>query len=308
MMIGGIDLGGSKIEARLFDGPEAITRTRHRIPTPAMDYAALVEALVAQVRWLETQAGTALPVGVALPGIIDPASGICTAANVPVTGRTLAADLAARLGRTLPLLNDATAFALSEARGGAAEGSPSAVGVILGTGLSAGYTLGGAPAPRASGLAVELGHIGLSARALSRHALPLLRCGCGRLGCLERYLSGPGLRALSIDVTGQDRSAEEIAEAAISGETDAQHVLDIWADLAGEMLDMLHLMLDPAVIVLGGGLSNLPGVTERLAAAHATHRLGDTRLPDLRLAEHGDSSGARGAALWARDQIAEPGA
>ena len=298
-MIGGIDLGGTKIEARLFGGPGGTARAVRRVPTPTDSFARMVEALQDQIAWLDSEAGDpALPVGVAVPGVVDPATGALGAANIPSDGSSLQAALEARARRPVPVVNDGLAFALSEARGGEGDGAPGCVvGLVFGTGLGGGVATGGALPPRAHGLGVEIGHVGLPARALLRHGLPLWTCGCGKTGCLESYLSGPGLRALGRWRTGHPMSGPEIA----AGHPDGEAVLDLWADLAGDGLQAAVLAFDPDEIVLGGGLSNLPGIDRRLAAALERHALLGVRPPRVRLARHGDASGARGAAILAAD-------
>lgn len=297
-MCGAIDLGGTKIEARLFDAAMAHVDL-HRVPTPREDFAAFMAALVGQVRWLEARGGAGLPVAISIAGLIDPATGIATASNIPVTGRNLGAELRAALGRDLPMVNDCTAFAWSEAHGGAGDGARSVLGLVMGTGVGAGLVVDGRVPPRHAGISVEIGHLGMPARALARHGLPLWRCGCGRDGCHENYVSGTGLRRIAewAGLAGFD-------PAAVLDDPASLRVMEIWADLAGEMLYAAQLMLDPQVIVLGGGLSNIDGVAERLTAALARLRLGDVRLPAIRRAVHGDSSGARGAALMAKAGLA----
>lgn len=303
---GAIDLGGTKIEARLFDAGMATLATR-RIPTPAGDAAALVGAIVAQVRWLEQRAGDpALPVAVAMAGLIDPASGVATAANLAIDGHCPAPMLARALGRPVPLVNDCMAFAWSEAQGGAGAGARSVLGLVIGTGIGAGLVCEGRLAPRHAGLAVEIGHVGMPARALARHGLAPAPCGCGRAGCHEAHLAGPALARLAVvvgfapDPSHPSADPAAIAAAAAAGEGGAARVMALWADLAGEMLCTAQLMLDPEVIVLGGGLSNIPGLPAMLSEALARLRLGTARAPRILVAQHGDSSGARGAALLAR--------
>ena len=290
-MIGGIDLGGTKIEARLFDGPDARTVDLRRCPTPQDSYEALLDAVSDQIRWLEARAGDPhLPVGLAMPGTLDPATGISFAANVPTTGRAPTYDLAARHARPVPVVNDGMAFALSEATVGAAAGHRSVMGLVLGTGVGGGLCLDGALPHRHAGLAVEIGHVGLSAAILRRHDLPALPCGCGRSGCVETLISGTGLATLAGHVTGTPTPADAQRD---------ERVLSIWADLAGDTLATIQMLLDPDAIVLGGGLSRMPDVVARLTAGLAANRLGTARAPLLLVAQHGDSSGARGAALLA---------
>lgn len=297
MICGGIDLGGTKIEARLFDGPEAETVETRRVPTPSEDFASMIEAACAQIAWLRERAGDpGLPVGVAVPGVIDPVSGITTASNIPATGHSLPGALAEALGEEVPVVNDCMAFAYSEAHGGAGDGARSVMGLTIGTGLGGGLAVDGKPAPRHAGLAVEIGHVSAPARAVARHGLPLFACGCGRMACMETYFSGTGIANLSEALLGQRHRAEDL----VAGDsTEARQVMAVWSDLAGECLDTIQLLLDPDCIVLGGGLSRVPGMAERLTEALAAHRLGAARSPRIVVARHGDSSGARGAALMA---------
>jgi len=294
MLCGGIDLGGTKIEARLFEGAAAATVKTHRTPTPQTSFEDMMTGLEAQVAWLDAQA-PGLPVGVAIPGIIDPETQENFASNIPSTGHSVSRALATRLGRDIPVVNDCMAFAFSEAHGGAGSEFHSVMGLVLGTGVGGGFCLGSTLAYRHSGLAVELGHVGISARALARHGLPLWTCGCGRVGCVENYISGTGLARIAGWKLGEEISAEDLA-----AHPRAEEILEIWVDLTADCLDTIQLMLDPDCIVLGGGLSNMVGVADRLARALAQLRLGSARLPAIRVAEHGDSSGARGAALVAQ--------
>ncbi|MDO5705424.1 MAG: ROK family protein [Paracoccus sp. (in: a-proteobacteria)] len=302
MICGGLDIGGTKIEARLFDADLQPLALR-RLPTPRGGFDDFAAAVADQIGWLDAQAGARVPVGIAIPGIVDPATGIATAANLPASGHAIAAELSAHAGRDLAVVNDAMAFALSEANGGAADGADSMAGVILGTGVAAGYCLSGRIPARHGGLAVEIGHVGIPARALSRHDLRPEPCGCGRIGCIETLLSGPGLTRIASARLGRPLTGEDIAAGLNAGDPAARAVFDIWADLAGEVLFTIQMMLDPQVIVIGGGLSRLPGVIAALEPALDRHRLGTAPLPRLTLARHGDSSGARGAAILAR-QIA----
>ena len=313
---GAIDLGGTKIEARVFDADFETVDTR-RIPTPTADFDSFIAALGQQIDWLcQTAGDPQLPVGLSLAGWIDPATGEAFASNIPITGRNVGAALAARFGRSFPLLNDCMAFAYSEAHGGAGQGEAEAygegqseghasgavLGLILGTGMGAGLTIDGVFPPRRNGVAVEVGHIGMPARALAEFDLPLWPCGCGKTGCMERYISGAGLAALARHQLGREISAPDLVRAAEAGEPAAIRVLEIWADLVAEALLSLQLITDPDCIVLGGGLSNMPGVIERLSRAFAARKLGPITPPPLRRARFGDSSGARGAALYALAQ------
>ncbi|MCX2698250.1 MULTISPECIES: ROK family protein [Ochrobactrum] len=305
MICGAIDLGGTKIEGRLFDANMETVLTR-RIPTPVSDFDAFIDGLSAQIEWLTETAGNPnLPVGISLPGWIDPATGHGFASNIPITGRDVGAALQKRFGRSFPLMNDCMAFAYSEAHGGAAEGSEAMIGLIVGTGMGAGVVINGEIPPRYNGLALEIGHTGMPARILSEQSLPLIPCGCGKTGCMERYVSGTGLAAISQIKLNETISNQELTLRASNGDANAEKVLDDWADLMAESLLTMQLVVDPDCFVLGGGLSNMDGVTERVSKAFEKRKLGPTRIPAIRTARFGDSSGARGVALYALNKSGE---
>ena len=294
MRFGGIDLGGTKIEARLFEGADARTVETRRAPTPLESFEALIGGLADAVAWLEERGGGGIPIGLAVPGAIDPGTGRLEAVNLPRGGRPLAAEIERVCGRPIQAIpHDAMAFAVSEARGGAADGERCVAGLILGTGLGAGFCIDGHVPPRASGLAVEIGHVGVPAAALSRHDLPLWPCACGRAGCFEAYVAGPGLARLAAHRLGRPVAPPDLAAA-----TGGSDVLAIWFDIVAEALRVIQITLDPGTVVLGGGLSNLPDMEARLAGAFAARAMGTGR-PAIRRAAHGDSSGARGAGLIA---------
>lgn len=300
---GGLDIGGTKIEARLFDHGLAMLDSR-RVPTPRDSAEAFFEALGGQVAWLRQRAGTDLPIGIAMTGVIEPDTGIARTANLPISGEDMTARLIAIAGRPLPVMNDSMALAFSEANGGAAEGFAATVGLIFGTGVAAGVCTGGRPAARFGGIAVELGHCGMPARALARHGLDLWPCGCGRQGCIENYVAGPGLVRLAAHLGLGPVTTPELVARAAAGEAGAEAVLTAWADLAAEALEVLQMTIDPEIVVLGGGLSQMPGIVGRLEAALPARLMPGTPSPVLRVARHGDASGVRGAALLAR-MIAE---
>lgn len=299
MICGGLDIGGTKIEARLFDADLGTIDTR-RVATPRDGADAFFAALGGQVAWLRECAGADLPVGIAMTGVVEPDSGIARTANLPISGENMAARLTAAAGRPLPVMNDSMALAFSEANGGAADGAGAAVGLIIGTGVAAGICIDGRPAHRFGGIAVELGHCGMPARALARHGLDLWPCGCGRPGCIEAYVAGPGLVRLAAQMGMGAVTAPDLGARAAGGEAEAGAVLSAWADLAAEALEVLQMTIDPAIVVLGGGLSQMPGIVERLEAALPARLMPGTPHPRLRVARHGDASGVRGAALLAR--------
>lgn len=304
MICAGLDIGGTKIEARLFDADLQATHS-HRVPTPRASADAFFAAVGEQVAWLRERAGADLPIGIAMTGVVEPDTGLAQTANLPISGQPMAERLTAVAGRPLPVMNDSMALAFSEANGGAADGAAAVVGLIFGTGVAAGICVDGRPAARYGGIAAELGHCGMPARALDRHGLGLWRCGCGRDGCIEAYIPGPGLIRLAAHMGLGEIAPPELAARAAGGDTRAEAVLATWADLSAEALEILQMTIDPQIVVLGGGLSQMPGFVERLEAALPARLMPGTPRPILRLARHGDASGVRGAALLARMAAAE---
>lgn len=296
---GAIDVGGTKIEARLFDA-ELRTLDMRRTPTPTRDYESFIGGLSEQIAWLLERCGqAALPIGIGIPGLIDPESGRSFASNLPISGENVRATLRHRLGRDFVIGHDCMSFAYSEAHGGAGRGFDTVVGLIMGTGFAAGLCIAGRMPHRHSGLAVEIGHVGVPAHLIQAFALPVFPCGCGRSGCFERYVSGPGLAAIAAHATGAPMTAEAVVQAAEAGKPGPGRALDIWSSLAAECLATIQLVLDPDCIVLGGGLSRMAGILDRLRPELERRRLGHAQPPVLRIAEHGDSSGVRGMALLA---------
>lgn len=296
MKAAGIDLGGTKIEAQVFDDAWQMA-ARERWPTPK-SYPELVQAMAGAVAWCEGQSRAGLPIGVSAAGRINPATGLALTANLAASGRPFPADIALAAGRPISWINDCRALALSEARFGAAQGLDPALTLIFGTGLSGGVVTGGHVMPIFAGLGGEVGHFPLPAGPMIAHALPVLPCGCGRAGCTETLLSAPGLARIAQHVTGQTYAPEDV----IAGRnTDAglQKAWAIWLELACDFLITLCFTIDPAVIVIGGGLSNAPNLGDDLTRALHAATLKDFAVPPIRLAQGGDASGARGAAYAA---------
>jgi N-acetylglucosamine kinase len=306
MISGGIDIGGTKIEARLF-ADDFTTIDRRRIATPKDDLGGFIGALVEQVEWLEGASGLekALAIGIAFPGLIAPDTRRAFTSNLPAGGHAIEDMLAAKIGRSLPMINDCQAFALSEANGGAGDGFTTVVGLILGTGVGAGLVSRGALTYRLNGSALEVGHVGVPQRTLAPRGLPLWSCGCGKQGCFEQYVSGTGLAALGNFRLGQHATSQELVARAQRGEGKSAAVLAEFSDIAAELLLLIQLNHDPDCIVIGGGLSAIPELGARLAHSLGALRLGEMRLPELRVALHGDSSGARGAAMVAKQALVE---
>ena len=300
----GIDLGGTKIEAvALGDGSEILARRRR--PSPQGDYQATVEALVDLVAELERDLGLKGTVGVGIPGAVSPASGLVKNANSTwLIGRPFDRDLGAALGRPVRIENDANCFALSEAADGAAAGASVVFGIILGTGVGGGVVVDGRPLRGRNAIGGEWGHNPLPRPSDDERPGPL--CYCGQRGCIESFLSGPGLARDYAADRQTAPAAEEVAARAAAGDAAAEAALTRYEDRLARALATVINLLDPDVIVLGGGLSNLErlyrSLPERLPAHVFSDRLDTPIVPPL----HGDASGVRGAAwLWPPDRDRE---
>ncbi len=292
----GIDLGGTKIEAIALDG-EGGERFRHRVATPRGDYGATVEAVASLVAQAEAVVGRST-VGVGMPGVVSPATGLVKNANSTwLNGRPLSEDLAARLERPVRLANDANCFALSEATDGAAAGLPVVFGVILGTGVGGGLVVSGRVVTGANAIAGEWGHNPLPWPEAGEWPGP--PCYCGRTGCIETFLSGPGLARDFRDRTARETDAAGLAAEAQAGNADAMASMARYEHRLARGLASIINVFDPDAIVLGGGVSNIPRLYERVPRVWAEFVFSDTVVTRLVRAVHGDSSGVRGAAwLW----------
>lgn len=295
-VFGALDVGGTKIEACLFNNRLEVLE-RRRLPTAKGSYDELLDAIGSAVTWLDETAGTKVALGVGLPGLIDPATGISMTSNVPATGHTLSADLSARIGRSIPVENDCKCFALSEANGGAGEGYRTVFGLILGTGVGGGVCVDGKLVVGHNGLPGEVGHFGLPAELVQRHGLPVLACGCGRTGCYETLLSGPGMARIAKHVTGADVDSAAIVARAAAGDAAMGKVLDIWFDILGELVHTIQLTIDADCVVIGGGLSNIHGLAPTLSRTFTPRMLKGVRQPAFATGRFGDASGVRGAAM-----------
>lgn len=296
MIAAGIDLGGTKIEAQVFADDWTIAH-RRRIDTP-QDYSGLVAAMAEQIIWADTLAGHKIPAGIAAAGIVNPATGHAYTANLPATGQPFPADIARASGRPVTYVNDCRALALSEAIFGIAQGMSPVAAIILGTGIGGGVAVNGQLLAGHSHVGGEFGHTPLAAHVTAQHNLPIHRCGCGRMGCVETYLSGPGLARLADALTGTPRTAHEIANGKAS-DPELARIWDVWCAIAGELIATLIFTIDPEVVVLGGGMSQIPGIADDLSAAAGSAQLPGFRIPAIRVAQGGDASGARGAAYAA---------
>lgn len=296
----GIDLGGTKVEvlALRADGSEAL---RTRIASPR-GYAALLEAVAGLADAADAALGTrGVPVGIGAPGSPNPRTGLHRNSNLTcMNGRPFADDLAARLARPVRVTNDANCLALSEAIDGAAAGQGDVVfGVILGTGVGGGLVVCGDVVDGRNGIAGEWGHNrlpGLSDAEAAAHP-----CYCGRLGCLEQFLSGPALERRYAAAAGDPRPLAEIAARAAAGaDRHAAATIDWLVDALARSLSVVVNIVDPHAIVLGGGVSNVPGLAPRVQATLPSLVFSDGCDTPVLRAAHGDSSGIRGAAMLAR--------
>ncbi len=293
----GVDLGGTKIEAIAL-GEDGAVLGRRRIATPRGDYGATLAAVAELVAALEGGLARQASVGVGIPGAISPASGLVKNANSTwLIGRPFNRDLSAALGREVRIENDANCFALSEAIDGAAAGASPVFGVILGTGVGGGIVIDGRPLVGRQAIAGEWGHNPLPWPNGNERPGPL--CYCGRHGCIETFLSGPGLARDYAAAGGATLPAEQVTARAAAGEAAAEATLQRYEDRLARGLAAVINLLDPEVIVLGGGLSNLSrlyrALPERLPDYVFSDRV-DTRVVPPK---HGDASGVRGAAwLW----------
>jgi fructokinase len=292
----GIDLGGTKI-AGVALHPDGSEVARIRRPTPR-SYVGTLEAIAGIVSELDGRAGEKGTVGLGIPGALSPSTGLVRNANSTwLIGRPLDVDLQRLLDRPVRIMNDANCFALSEASDGAGAGARCVFGVILGTGVGGGIVLDGAGLEGASRIAGEWGHNPLPAMRDDERPGPA--CYCGRYGCVETFLSGPGLAADHQRVTGEGRTAPEVVDAAVRGEPAAAATLDRYVDRLARALGVVVNILDPDVIVLGGGVSNMPGLPERVQAALPPYVFTDDLVVRVVRHRHGDASGVRGAAwLW----------
>lgn len=290
----GIDLGGTKIEivALAEDGRELL---RRRVATPQGDYLATVMAVARLVEGAEQSLGARGTVGVGMPGAESPDSGrIKNANSTCLIGQSLRRDLQAVLQREVRLANDANCFALSEAVDGAGAGAKMVFGVILGTGVGGGLACDGRALAGANRIAGEWGH-----NPLPGECGPLPTCYCGRHGCVETFLSGPGLSADHVRAGGDPLTPPQIVAAAQAGDPRAAQTIGRYCERLARALAVVINIVDPDVIVLGGGLSGIATLYGEVPKRWTPYVFSDTVHTRLVPPVHGDSSGVRGAAwLW----------
>lgn len=293
----GIDWGGTKIEALAMEADGRELR-RVRIPTPRHDYEGSIRAVTELVASIEGEVGRTGPIGVGIPGMIEPATGLVKNANSTwLNGRPLEKDLSAALEREVRCVNDANCLALSEAIDGAGAGHDIVFAAILGTGCGAGIAIHGRMHSGANGLAGEWGHNPLPWQRADEYPGDL--CYCGQRGCIEGWLSGPALEEDYRRGSGRALWGREIVAEAENGEPHAVAALDRYEDRLARALAHVVNLLDPDVIVLGGGLSRIDRLYRNVPAKIGGWVFGKSVSTPVRPALHGDSSGVRGAAhLW----------
>lgn len=294
----GIDLGGTKIEILALDdqGQELL---RRRVPTPRHDYRAIVTAIAGLVLGAEAELGRTGTVGVGIPGAVSPATGLVKNANTTVLiGHPLDKDLAAVLGREVRLENDANCFALSESVDGAAAGAGVVFGLIIGTGAGAGIVIDGKVLRGRHLIGGEFGHNPLPWPTVAE-VVDAPACYCGHKGCLETWVSGTGFVEDHRRVTGAALPAPEIVARAAAGDADAAASYQRYLSRLARGLAHVVNLIDPDVIVAGGGMSNIPSLYKDLPPAMRPYVFSDACATPIVPAAHGDSSGVRGAAwLW----------
>lgn len=287
----GIDLGGTKIELLALDaqGREAY---RKRVPSPSHEYQAMLRAIAGLVAGAERELGAKGSVGIGIPGALSPATGLVKNANSTcLIGRPFNQDLERALGREVRMMNDANCFALSEAVDGAAAGAEVVFGVILGTGVGGGVVVRGQVLTGVNAIAGEWGHNPLPLP--TAQDLPLRECYCRRLGCIEAYLSGPSLARDHEQATGERLSPEEIVA------RNVEPTLARYEERLARALGTIINVIDPDVVVLGGGMSNVSRLYDNVPRIWARYIFSDHVATRLARARHGDASGVRGAAwLW----------
>ncbi|WP_295806443.1 ROK family protein [uncultured Nitratireductor sp.] len=303
----GVDLGGTKIEAAALDSDGAVI-VRRRVPTPRRDYNATISAITALVQQLEQETGRRGSIGVGIPGALSATTGLIKNANSTwLLNQTLDRDLAAAFGRPVRLMNDANCLALSEAADGAAAGADVVFAAILGTGTGGGIVVHGRPLIGCNAIAGEWGHNPLPWRSAAE--LPGPDCYCGKQGCIETFLSGPGMaddfrRAGGPDIAAPELTAKEIVERAQQGEPEALAAVTRYEDRLARALAQVINILDPDAVVLGGGLSNVDRFYETVPALLPRYVFSDNIATRLLKARHGDSSGVFGAArLWRPEEL-----
>ncbi|MCP1106319.1 N-acetylglucosamine kinase [Serratia nevei] len=295
----GFDMGGTKIELGVFD--DNLQRIwQKRVPTPREDYRQLLATLCDLTLEADAFCGRRGSVGIGIPGLPNDDDGTLFTANVPAAmGRPLPRDLAALIGREVRVDNDANCFALSEAWDDEFRRYPTVLGIILGTGVGGGLIVDGKTVPGRNYIAGEFGHLRLPVDALEvlGRDVPRVACGCGHQGCIENYISGRGFEWMYAHFYGRHLPATEIIAHYLAGEPQAVAHVDRFMDVLAICLGNLLTVLDPHLVVIGGGLSNFDAIYQALPQRLPAHLLRVARLPRIEKARYGDAGGVRGAAF-----------
>jgi len=290
----GIDLGGTKIEAIALNS-EGIELSRIRKPTPQGDYPATLKLIHSLIQETENNIQAMGSIGIGTPGSISPLTGkIRNANSTCLNNQTLDKDLSSLLQRPIKIANDADCFALSEAIDGAGQMANSVFGVILGTGVGGGIVINKQLLNGANSITGEWGHNGLSRPLISE--VPGPDCYCGRQGCIETFLSGPAFEKAYFELTKEKRSAAEIINKSEDGDNMANQIVQQYEDRLARSLANVINILDPEVIVLGGGMSNISRLYQNIPKIWDQYIFSDVINTKLRPPQYGDSSGVRGAA------------
>lgn len=295
----GFDVGGSKIALGVYNLQRQQVWTQ-RVATPKNDYQALLDVLTSLTQQADAFCGEQGSVGLGVPGIPVPDDGTLFSANLPAaTGRTLQADLTRRLGREVRIDNDANCFALSEAWDDEFQAYPVVMGLILGTGVGGGLIVDGRPVTGRNYVVGEFGHVRLpfDALAVLGHGVEQPQCGCGKKGCVDSWLSGSGFSRLWQLHNQQALSAPEIISRYYQGDQQAIAHTERYRELLAVCLGNLLTLVDPHLVVLGGGLSNFDALYDGLAERVRPHLLPVAKPPRFEKARHGDAGGMRGAAF-----------
>lgn len=298
-MLYGLDIGGTKIELAVFND-KLEKQYSERVPTPQESYEDWLSAIVNLVQKADDKFGCKGSVGLGLPGFVNHETGIAEITNIRIAdNKPILKDLSERLGREVRAENDANCFALSEAWDEENQHYPFVLGLILGTGFGGGLVFNGKIHSGNIGMAGELGHIQLNYHALKLlgwDKAPIYECGCGNKACLDTYLSGRGFEMLYRDLQGEALSAKEIIDNFYAGDESAVEFVELFVELAAISIGNIITVLDPHLIVLGGGLSNFDYLYEALPKALPAHLMRSAKVPTIKKAKYGDSGGVRGAA------------
>ncbi|TCP95107.1 N-acetylglucosamine kinase [Cricetibacter osteomyelitidis] len=299
MMFYGFDIGGTKIELAVFN-EKLEKQYSERVNTPKDSYENWLNTIVDLVRRADEKFGCKGTVGLGVPGFVNKETGIAEITNIRVAdNKPILKDLSARLEREIRAENDANCFALSEAWDEENQQYPFVLGLILGTGFGGGLVFNGKVHSGQTGMAGEVGHMQLNYHALKLlgwDKAPIYECGCGNRACLDTYLSGRGFEMLYRDLQGEALSAREIIERFYKQDERAVKFVELFVELCAISLGNIVTVLDPNLIVLGGGLSNFDYLYDALPKVLPKHLMRTAKVPMIKKAIHGDSGGVRGAA------------